>query len=114
MARVELAVQRPTSAGIIPTWSTPTVDGFKISNDGMTHVHVKNGNAATLTVTILTPSTVDGLAVADRAVTILTTAEKEFVLPPAFYNQPDNDADVGKVFMDFSVQSSVLVKATHH
>lgn len=114
MAREELAVQRPTSAGNIPTWSTPTVDGYKISNDGRTIVHVKNGNAATLTVTIQTPSTVDGLAVADRTVTILTTAEKEFVLPPAYYNQPDNSADAGKVYMDFSVQTSVLVKATHY
>jgi hypothetical protein len=113
MARVELAVQRPTSAGIIPTWSTPTVDGFKVSNDGMTTIHVKNGNAGTLTVTIQTPSTVDGLAVADRTVTILTTAEKEFVFPPV-YNQPDTHADAGKIYMDFDVQTSVSVKATHH
>lgn len=113
MARQSLAIQRPTSAGIIPAWSTPTVDGFKISNDGMTHIHVKNGNAGTLTVTIQTPSSVDGLAVADRAVTILTGAEKEFVIPMV-YNQADSSADAGQVYMDFDIQSSVTAKATHH
>lgn len=114
MARETLAVQYLSSTGVIPTWSTPTVDGFKVSNDGMTHIHVKNGNAATCTVTVITPSTVDGLAVADRTIAILTTAEKEFVLSPSAYNQPDNATDRGMVYLDFSVQSSVSVKATHH
>jgi hypothetical protein len=114
MARETLAIQTLTSSGVIPAWSTPTVDGFKVSNDGMTHIHVKNGNAATCTVTVTTPTTVDGLAVADRTIAILTTAEKEFVLPPTFYNQPDSAADRGMVYLDFSVQTSVSVKATHH
>lgn len=114
MARQVLAVQTLSSAGIIPAWSTPTVDGFKISNDGMVHVHVKNGNAASCVVTIITPRTVDGLATADRTATILTTAEAEFVLPPAVYNNPDSAADPGMIYMDFSVQTTVSVKATHH
>lgn len=113
MARQSLAVQRLTSAGIIPTWSTPVVvDGFKISNDGDTHIHIKNGGAVLLTVTITTPSTFDGLAVADRTVTIAAGAEKEFVLPIG-YNQPDSSADAGQVYMDFDVATSILVKATH-
>lgn len=113
MARVELAIQRLSSAGVIPTWSTPTTEGFKVSNDGMTHIHVKNGNAATLTITITTPATSDGLAVADRTITVLTTAEVEIVLP-LVYNHPDSHADAGKVYLDFSVQTTVSVKATHH
>jgi hypothetical protein len=113
MAREELALQKLASSGVIPTWSTPTGDGYKVSNDGMTHIHVKNGNAGTLTITITTPSTIDGNAVADKTVTVLTTAEKEFVFPTV-YNHPDSHADAGKIYLDFSVQSSVLVKATHH
>lgn len=112
MARQELTVQVLSSAGIVPAWSTPTVDGFLISNDGDTHIHVKNANAGTVTVTIITPSTFDGLAVADRSVTILTGVEKEFVFPIG-YNQPDSVADAGKIYMDFSPFASVSVKATH-
>jgi predicted metal-dependent enzyme (double-stranded beta helix superfamily) len=77
-------------------------------------MHVKNANAGTVTVTITTPGTVDGNAVADKVVTILTTAEKEFVFPPAAYNQPDNATDRGMVYVDFSPFASVSVKATRH
>jgi hypothetical protein len=113
MARQDLAIQIPVAAGIIPTWTTATVDGLMYVNDGQTHIHVKNGNGATLTVTVQTPATFEGLAVSDRTITILTTAEKEFIVSTN-YNQPASSADAGKVYLDFSVQSSVLVKATHH
>lgn len=113
MARQELALQFPNSSGIIPSWSTPTVDGFMISNDGDVHVHVKNANAGTVTVTIQTPNAVDGNAVADKTVTILTGAEKEFIFLTGPYNQPDTSADAGKIYMDFSPFASVSVKATH-
>lgn len=114
MARQELAVQRLSSSGVVPTWSTPTVDGFKVSNDDFTHFHVKNGNVASLTITIDVVKTLDGLAVPDRTITIAAGAEKEFVLDPKIYNQPDSSVDYGKTYLDFSVQSSVSVKATHH
>lgn len=40
---------------------------------------VKNGDAVDHTVTLVTPGTVDGLAIADRAVTV--TAGAEFAIP---------------------------------
>jgi hypothetical protein len=49
--------------------------GEKFLNDGRTFLRVKNGNAATRTVTIETPGTVDGQALADLVVTIAATGD---------------------------------------
>ena len=114
MARADLPVQRLLSSGIQPVWTTPTVDGLMISNDGRVHVHVINDNAAALTFTVQTPNTVDGLAIGERIVTIPAGEEREFVFPPATYNRPMGSPSERMVFMDFSVFTSVMVKATHY
>lgn len=65
-------------------------------------LHVKNANAGTCTVTLVTPGTVDGLAIADRTVAILTGAEAMIALPAALYRSSDGLGDV-----QFSPTSSV-------
>jgi hypothetical protein len=49
--------------------------GNKFFNDGATMLRVKNGSASPITVTIDTPGSVDGQAVADLTVTIAATGD---------------------------------------
>ncbi len=67
MPRTALAVQEITRAGLTPSYSAANVDGHSILNGGREVLHVKTGGTA-CTVTIQTPGTVDGQAVADRTV----------------------------------------------
>ena len=68
MAVTALAVQQIGRAGITPAFTAANTDGHTILNDGKTFIEVKNGSGAPITVTIDTPQTVDGLAVAQRTV----------------------------------------------
>lgn len=57
-------------------------------------LHVKNASGATLTVTLVTPNTVDGLAIADRVITLLTTTERMIEIPASLYRSSDGLGDV--------------------
>lgn len=113
MARQELALQVITSTGVNVAYSTPTVDGFMASSDGDSLLHVTNNNAGSVTVTLQTWQTVDGLAVADLPIVIPTTQERFIRLKPE-YIRPDGLVDRGKVYVDFSPFASVLVALVHH
>ena len=88
MADVTIAVQQATREGLTAayTGSLKIADTHFVNNDGKTLLHLKNGTGEA-TITIATPQTVDGLAVADRAVTVPANAER-FVgpFPPGIYN----------------------------
>ena len=72
-----LAVQQTKTSGEAPTFitsaSTPplraSTDKNLIPNDGRTILYVENGLLAA-NITIATPGTVDGLAIADRVVAV--------------------------------------------
>lgn len=67
-------------------------------------LHVKNGNAATVTITMITPGTVDtDLAIADRTRTV-TNATEGFLTVPR--DQAYRDA-AGMVALTWSVTSTV-------
>jgi hypothetical protein len=69
-----------------------------------TILHVKNGNAATVTITMVTPGTVDtDLAVADRTRTVTNGTEAFLTIPS---NAAYRDVD-GLVQLTWSVTSSV-------
>jgi hypothetical protein len=51
-----------------------TAGGDTFTNTGAETLHVFNGDASPITVTLTTTATVDGLAVADRAVTVAAGA----------------------------------------
>jgi hypothetical protein len=75
--------------------------------DERNFIHVKNGSGGTLTVTIQTSVTLDGLAVSDLTVTIANGAEKMIgPFPLQYYNQTD-----GSVYVDWSTITSVTVAA---
>jgi len=83
-----LTVQTVSMAGITPTYAAATVtDGDDFANDGNTYVEVKNtGTQKTLTIT--TPATVRGVAIADLAITIPATTGDVKIgpFPPEIFN----------------------------
>ena len=97
MADITLDVQQIARTGLVATYtdssSTPpltTTDTFFANNNGRTFLHIKNG-ATDVVVTLHTPTTVDGLAVADRTVTVTANTEA-FIGPfqPNVYNGADH------------------------
>ena len=111
MPRTNLALQTISPSGIVPAYTAANVDGHSVSNRGSQFVHVKNGGAASINVTFVTPVTVGGRAVADDVVAIAAGAEKLIgPLAEAVFNQ-QSGTDVGKVYVDFSAVTSVTVAA---
>lgn len=96
------AAEFPTEQGIIPTMrsasASDTVPGGVV-------LDVRNANAGTLTVTIVTPQVIRGdLAVTDRTVSILTTANKYIFIPNT---EAYVDQSTGLVTVQFSPTASV-------
>lgn len=89
MARVNVPVTQITRAGEAPPAEVngDATNGHDFTNDGKTFLLVRNADGtAAHTVTIVTPGTVDGLAIADRAVSIpLSQSRYIGPFPPAVY-----------------------------
>jgi len=115
MARTELALQSTARTGLNPTYSAATVDGFAINNASeQVILHVKNGNAASCTVTVQTPNTIDGMAVPDLTVSVPATTGDRFIgpFPKALYNKNDSLLGIAEaVWVDFSIQATVTAAA---
>ena len=92
MAITELVPQDISRDSVIlPETATDETDGHYFYNDGRTILFFHD-TAATPTVTIYTPGTVDGLAVTDRTVVLAIHAtEGKFIgpFPPSIYNYSD-------------------------
>lgn len=112
MARTNLAVQEIARSGLTPSFTAAEADGHSVSNDGRTFIEVKNTNAGAIDVTIVTPGTVDGLAVGDRVVEIPLTVGDKMIGPftPSVYNQISG-TDKDKVYVNFSAVVDVTVAA---
>lgn len=118
MARTEIAV---TSVNLAAA-ASPDLEAAYVAADqanGMlfanargekTVLVVKNGDVAGKTVTIASPRTVDGQAVADPAIAV-AAGEVRMIGPfsQSTYNQ--GGSDVGKVYVDFDADTSVEVAA---
>jgi len=87
MSRAGLAVSR-TASGASPLLNV--TDTFIFNNTGREFLHFLKSGANSCTVTIDTPGTVDGLAVAQRTATVAATTGDVMVgpFPPATYNTP--------------------------
>jgi len=106
MARQALNPQQIVRAALTPSYTAAHVDGFKMPNDGRAFIIVKTTDTGTV-LTIQTPNTVDGLAIAERTVTIAFPAERVIgPFPPNDYNQAS-----GEVYFDFSVLTNVTIAA---
>ena len=107
MARQSLSVQDIARSGLSPSYSSAVGDGHSVQNNGRVFIHVKNGDSSSKTITIQTPGTVDGLAVADRDVSIPAGEERMIgPFPPGQYNQSDGD-----IYVDYSATTSVTIAA---
>jgi len=107
MARTSVVTQQITRAGLAPVLTEPTVDGDVI-DAGAVFLYVDNASAGAVTVTAVTPVTVDGLALADSPVSV-PAGESRLIgpFPPRTFGQPAGSADAGRVYVDYSAQTSV-------
>jgi hypothetical protein len=103
-----MTVQQISRDGIVPSYDAgDAVNGHEFANNGKTFLHVKNGGGSSINVTIPTPGSVDGLAVAERIVAVAAGAEKMMgPFPTATYNQAG-----GLVYVDLSDATSVTLDA---
>lgn len=107
MARTALAVQAIDVDGITPSYAAANVDGNSVANTGDQFVHVKNGSASSVTVTIPTPAKVQGVDVADITVAVAAGAEAMIgPFPAGLFNQSG-----GVVYINYSAVTSVTVAA---
>ena len=106
MARTELTVQNIVRAGVSASYTAAIADNHKFTNNGRMFAHVKNGSGGAIVVTIQTPGTVDGLAIADRTVSIPATTGDVMIgpFPPGQYNQSD-----GMVYIDYASTTSMTI-----
>lgn len=100
-----LSVQQIVRTGLSPSLVAADSEGDEFANTGREFVHVKNGDASPHTVTIVTPVTVDDLAVADRDV-VVPAGEERMIgpLPTATYNTAG-----GVVQMTYDAVASVTI-----
>lgn len=71
-----VATQQVTRAGLAPAYSAASAGGDAFRSGPTTFLHVKNASAGSITVTAVTPGTIDGLAVADLAVAVPAGGER--------------------------------------
>ena len=100
-----LTVQQVVRAGLEPVFVAAAGGGDEFVNTGTEYLEVVNGSGADVTVTIVTPNTVDGLAVTDRAV-VVTAGERRKIgpFPTSIYNNSNS-----KVNVTYSSATSVTV-----
>lgn len=65
-----LAAQRIATAGTAPVYTGASAGGDTAPVGGGLTLHVSNGSGAAITVTVVTPGTLDGLAIADAALSV--------------------------------------------
>jgi hypothetical protein len=105
MARTEINYQQIARTGLEAVYTAAVADGAKFANDGRMFVDVVNGSASSINVTVQTPVTVDGLAVADLVVAVPAGESRKIgPFPPGYYNQTD-----GMVYVDYSAVTDVTV-----
>lgn len=76
--------------------------------DPGTFLEVRNGSGADVDVTVQTPNTVGGLAVADNVVTVAAGDSAVIYLDQALYMRPASaGTDIGKVYVDYEAVASV-------
>ena len=102
MSEVALTIQTLAPTGITPSYtgSLSTENTYQVRNDGKTFLHVKKSAAVDCVVTIDTPGTVGGLAIAQQTVTVVATTGDKMIGPfaPSIYN--DSLGDVTVSFSD--------------
>lgn len=96
-----LAIQNATKLGFEPTFAAVAAGGDEFVNDGKTLLEFVNSSGANAyTITVATPATIEGLAVADVAVSMQAGVGERRVVGP-FPINAFNDAN-GKVQITYT------------
>lgn len=103
MARTAITPQSVDLTGAAITLEAANVAGNSARPGDHRFLWVKNGSGGSVTVTLPTPGTVEGLAIADRTVSVGAGAEK-LIKVSNNYIQSD-----GSVYFDYSAVTSVTV-----
>ncbi|MCW7941694.1 hypothetical protein AAW14_06535 [Streptomyces hygroscopicus] len=99
-----LAPQSVPLAGLSPTYAAASAGGdAAVTGSGLV-LHVKNGDAASHTVTLVTPGTEHGLAIADRAVTVAASGSQFIPLSDDY-----KDPSTGLASITYDAVTSVTV-----
>ena len=90
MPDIRKAVQQLSRVGVAPSYtgSLSTSDDYLINNDGQTLLHFKKTGAGDCTVTVKTPVTVNGLAVAELTFDVPASSGDVMAgpFPPSVFN----------------------------
>jgi hypothetical protein len=110
MARTALTITNITRAGVTDAGVAGITDGHMFDNTGHEFLEITNGNAAARTVTVVTPRTVEGLAVGDQVVSIPNGQTRKIgPFPRETFSQPRGaGADAGKVYLDYEATFHAL------
>jgi hypothetical protein len=101
-----VAVQQTSTSGLVAaTYSAATTGPGDTVVPGVGRfIHVKNGSGGSLTVTLVTPETRDGNAVADKTIAF-TTGQEGFIATPD--NSTYKDPSTGLTTITWSTVTSV-------
>lgn len=120
MATITLAVQEAARAGTVPARTAAgaspllnVTDVFIYNSTGCEWLFFQKSGAGVCTVTFTTPGTVDGLAIADRTVTVGATTGDVVVppLPVNTYNTPGTSMLAGFTVSDVTGLTCAIVRA---
>ena len=96
MANARLTPQDMTDVGLTPTRTALSdANTYQVRNDGNVILMFLKTGANEATITIATPATRRGLAIADRTLTVAATTGDRVIGPfePALYNNSDGDLE---------------------
>jgi hypothetical protein len=99
--------QKINSNGVAPTFSAASATGDQFKNDENTFLHVKNGSAASITVTISSQETCNHGFV--HHLSIAVPAGGERMVGP--FNRTRFNNDTGNVEVSYSAVTTVTVAA---
>lgn len=109
MPRTALVPVQLSFNGVTPAFAAANATGHSIVNvNGTMWLEVKNAGAAVCNITIQTPATFKGVAVAEVAVVVPITSGDKIIgpFPADLFNQPG-----GVVYVDFDQVTSVTCVA---
>lgn len=103
----DLTTQVITRDSIVPSFAAASGGGDKFIPDDDVYLEVINGGGAPVNVTIVTPKTEDGEAIADRVVAVANGARRKIgPFPKSLFGNP---ADSGKAAITYSGVTSVTI-----
>ena len=114
MARTTLSVQNIVRASLTPSYTAAETDGHAFDNTGeRVFLHVKNASGVSVDLTVVTPNSVDGCAIADKIVSI--PAGDNYMVgpfPKGLYEQVDTTLSLARaIWFQCSPTTSVTYAA---